>query len=298
LVKAQSKEIFGKDTIYFDVKTTLRSASGIGSIPDAYVINLAEPFEWYVIENELATHPVYDHIVKQLTKFINGIDNQNSRTQILELLYEEINRDNTLRDIVLSKTKSIDVYRFLSKLLSSTPKIVVIIDEKTEDVEEACQALKYTPNIVEFRTFVDETNPNSYAHLFEPLDSDDNTSIEKVLESQDIEGFIARRKPQKDFEEVFRKFVQEIERLSTNISRKIIETRVIYKTEKPFVCIELRKTQILLHLTLPNTPREKDVKYLRKVYGNKWHGHLVVRNPSEAKSAMEISKKAYEESLH
>jgi hypothetical protein len=51
LVKAQSKEIFGKNSIYFDVKTTLKSASGIGSIPDAYVIDLAEPYQWYVIEN-------------------------------------------------------------------------------------------------------------------------------------------------------------------------------------------------------------------------------------------------------
>jgi hypothetical protein len=55
LVKTQSKEIFVKDSIYFDVKTTLKSASGIGSIPDAYVIELAEPYQWFVIENELAT---------------------------------------------------------------------------------------------------------------------------------------------------------------------------------------------------------------------------------------------------
>ena len=110
LVKAQSKEIFGKDSIYFDVKTTLKSASGIGSIPDAYVIDLAEPYQWYVIENELATHPVYDHIVKQLTKFINGIDNQNSRSQILELLYNEINVDKTLRATVFGTKPNLSMF--------------------------------------------------------------------------------------------------------------------------------------------------------------------------------------------
>ena len=169
LVKSQSKEIFGKDSIYFDVKTTLKSASGIGSIPDAYVIDLAEPYQWYVIENELATHPVYDHIVKQLTKFINGIDNQGCRAQILELIYEEINKDDVLRTAVLAKTKSVDLYRFLSKLFSKIPKIVVIIDEKNPDVEEACQALKYAPEIIEFKSYVQEDNPQVYAHLFEPL---------------------------------------------------------------------------------------------------------------------------------
>ena len=141
----------------------------MGSIPDAYVIDLVKPYQWYVIENELATHSVYDHIVKQLTKFINGIDNQNSRTQILELLYNEVNRDNTLRATVLAKTKSVDVYHFLSRLLVKSPKIIVIIDEKTPDVEEACQALKYSPEIIEFKTFRQEDNPDKYAHLFKPF---------------------------------------------------------------------------------------------------------------------------------
>lgn len=85
LVKAQSKEIFGKDSIYFDVKTTLRTASGIGSIPDAYVFDLDEPHQWFVVENELSTHSVYDHIVPQLNKFIKGIENKNGLNQILEL---------------------------------------------------------------------------------------------------------------------------------------------------------------------------------------------------------------------
>ncbi len=66
LVKSQSKEIFGEDSIYFDIKTLLKSASGIGSIPDAYVLDLSEPYSWYVVENELSTHPIYEHIVSQL----------------------------------------------------------------------------------------------------------------------------------------------------------------------------------------------------------------------------------------
>lgn len=69
MVRAHAEAIFGKDTIYFDIKPVLKSTSGIGSIPDAYVIKLSKPGEWYVIENELATHSIYDHVVKQLTKF-------------------------------------------------------------------------------------------------------------------------------------------------------------------------------------------------------------------------------------
>lgn len=169
IIKEHSKEIFGENSLYFDVKHVLKTTSGIGSIPDAYVINLSKPSEWYVVENELASHPVYDHIVKQLTKFINGIANQSARSQILDMLYDEINKDNVLKATVQKLIDSTDIYRALSKLLSTSPRIVIIIDEKTSDVEEACQVLKYETDIVEFKTFVREGADNVRAHLFEPL---------------------------------------------------------------------------------------------------------------------------------
>jgi len=132
IVREHSKEIFGETSLYFDVKHVLKTKSGIGSIPDAYVINLTKPLEWYVVENELASHPVYDHIVKQLTKFINGITNQNARSQILDMLYDEINKDNVLKATVQELVGPTDIHHAISKLLSKLPKIVIVIDEKTQ----------------------------------------------------------------------------------------------------------------------------------------------------------------------
>jgi len=169
IIREYSKEIFGETSLYFDVKHVLKTKSGIGSIPDAYVINLTKPSEWYVVENELASHPVYDHIVKQLTKFINGITNQSARSQILDMLYDEINKDTVLKATVQKLVESTDIYRALSKLLATTPRIVIIIDEKTSDVEEACQVLKYETDIVEFKTFEREGAESVRAYLFEPL---------------------------------------------------------------------------------------------------------------------------------
>lgn len=187
LIKKQSKEIFGKNSIYFDVKTTIKTASGIGSIPDAYVININEPVQWYVVENELATHPVYDHIVKQLSKFINGIDNQNSRTQILEILYDKINADEKMRATITETTNNVDLHHFLAKLLTKPPRIVVIIDKKTLDVEEACLSLKYVPTIIEFKSFVREDDPKVFAHLFEPIVSD-QTTVKNNINLPNIES--------------------------------------------------------------------------------------------------------------
>jgi hypothetical protein len=46
---------------------------------------------------------------------------------------------------------------------------VIIVDQKTSEIEEACRVLKYQPDIVEFQTFVREDAPDVHAYLFEPL---------------------------------------------------------------------------------------------------------------------------------
>lgn len=168
IIKKYSKEIFGEDSLYFDVKHALKTISGIGTIPDAYVICLSRK-EWYVVENELASHSIYDHIVKQLTKFINGIENQNTRTQIIDMLYDEINNDIFLKAKVQKKLGSTDPYHFLSKLISKPPTIVIVIDQKTPEVIDACRALKYQPYIIQFRTFAREDAPTIRAHEFDSL---------------------------------------------------------------------------------------------------------------------------------
>lgn len=57
LVVKYSKEIFGKDTLYFDIKKRM-SKDRIISIPDAYLIDFTfenDP-KFCIIENELTQH--------------------------------------------------------------------------------------------------------------------------------------------------------------------------------------------------------------------------------------------------
>jgi len=178
LIKENYKHIFGEGSLYFDVKHHLRSISGIGSIPDAYVINFSKN-EWYIVENELSTHSVYDHIIKQLTKFINAIENPEIKNEIIEILYNEINKDPYLRLFAEEHIASKEIHRFLSELISKKPTIVVIIDEKTREVEEACKALKYQPIIIEFKTYVREDAETIRAHVFKPLFTIEKTRLEK-----------------------------------------------------------------------------------------------------------------------
>lgn len=169
LVEEHSKDIFGYDIVYFDINVKLKSIAGLTAKPDGFVIDLTKN-KWYIIEVELSKHNPYDHIVNQLTRFINGIDNPKIKDSIVDALYNEINKNKMLRAQVEEKVEG-DIHHWLSKLLSQTPKIVVIIEEKTEEVVEACKILmkSFETYIVELKTFVRENAENVHAHLFEPL---------------------------------------------------------------------------------------------------------------------------------
>jgi len=185
IVKEHSKEIFGRDTVYFDISVTLRSLAGLAAKPDGFVIDLGKN-EWYIVEVELSKHNPYDHIVNQLTRFVNAIDNPRIKNNVVETLYDEIDGNRLLRTYIEEKITG-DIHHWLSKLLFQTPKIVIVIEEKTGDVTEACKILmrNFETFIIEFKTFVRENAENVHAHLFEPL-----YTVEEISEKgrKEVEG--------------------------------------------------------------------------------------------------------------
>ncbi|MDI9576996.1 MAG: hypothetical protein QM398_02530 [Thermoproteota archaeon] len=310
LVKSQSKEIFGEDSIYFDIKTLLKSASGIGSIPDAYVLDLSEPYSWYVVENELSTHPIYEHIVSQLTRFINGLDKQSSRTQILEMLYNKINEDDKIRSTILEKTNSKDIYRFLSSLLSKNPSIVVIIDEKTAEVEEACKHLTYSPyrvQIIEFSTFINESSGSTvYAHIFEPLYNDKITAVNvsnkntqsamPVRSSQpsvkEHLGIIADQKVR----EFGYKLLEEVLKIADNVELRTSSDHINFFAKQKFCSIYPEKGGFGFEVKIPID--ELKNKNLNDIWrpvskGSSW-SYALVKDSLNIPQLIELSKIAYQ----
>src|SRR4030042_2259336 len=90
MVKEHARDIFGKQSIYLDLKQKLKSKSGIGSIPDGYVIIFGDEPCWHIVEAELSSHPLYEHIVQQISKFINSIKNFATQREITNAIYQEI----------------------------------------------------------------------------------------------------------------------------------------------------------------------------------------------------------------
>lgn len=171
MIREHSTEIFGETSIYFDIKHMLKSKSGIGSIPDAYVIDLSKPYKWFIVENELASHRVYDHIFPQVSKFIDAIERLDTQREVREVLYNEITEDKVRKAFVEKMINPEEIHHFLSNLLSETPTIAIVIDRISDEVDQASKSLGKLGDtkVVEFKTFIREDAPTVHAHLFEPI---------------------------------------------------------------------------------------------------------------------------------
>lgn len=173
IVKEHAKDIFGEQSIYLDIKHKLRTKSGIGSIPDGYVIILGDEPCWHIVEVELSSHPLYDHIVPQVSKFISSVNNSSTQRDIVDTLYQEINSDEFLKLRLKKAIGTTDTHKFLTDLISKPPVVTIIIEKRTEQLDEALNMLAYLPQnkkVVELQSFVREgVGIDVHAHLFEPL---------------------------------------------------------------------------------------------------------------------------------
>ena len=169
-VKEHAQDIFGEHSIYLDRKQKLKSLSGIGSIPDGYVIVFGDSPEWHIVEVELSSHPLHDHIVSQVGRFIGGISNPNIQRVIVNAIDEQIKRDAFLMLRLRKAIEPVEIHRFLADLVSKQPIITIIIEKETEELGEALNILRYPQiKVVEFKTFRREGAEAVHVHLFEPL---------------------------------------------------------------------------------------------------------------------------------
>ena len=120
---------------------------------------------------ELSSHPLHDHIVSQVGRFISGISNQNIQRGIVNAIDEEIRRDDFLKLKLRKAIEPTEIYRFLTDVISRQPILTIIIEKATEELREALNTFRYSQiKVIEFQTFTREgVGLPVHAHLFEPL---------------------------------------------------------------------------------------------------------------------------------
>jgi hypothetical protein len=165
MVEEHSKSIFGEEALYFG-KKKLTSVSGVAAIPDAYAIMFSEEPRWFVIEVELESHDVNQHIVPQLNKFINGIKSDKAKRDLIHHMDNEIRKDVIVAKKITDRFG--EIYKFLSDVVYKDPTYLVIIDEKTQLLFEAIDNLQANKEVIEFKTYLRENVGKAvHAHLVE-----------------------------------------------------------------------------------------------------------------------------------
>ncbi|MBA7491018.1 hypothetical protein ES702_01562 [subsurface metagenome] len=151
ILEEHVEELFGRGSILFS-KEKLTSLARISSIPDGFVINFLQN-EFYIVEVELSSHS-FNHFIAQFSKFPSGF--KNTRDRIRKNIYKQINKSPQTKLRVkemIGKDKEISA--FIDEVIpSSSPKLVIVIDEITSDLKTACknQNIPFS-QILELKTF-------------------------------------------------------------------------------------------------------------------------------------------------
>jgi len=181
-VEDNYKHIFGEYSFYFP-KKKIKSKAGIGTIPDAFVIYFDPKPRWAIIEVELASHSVYNHVFPQLTKFKRALDDIVSRRKIADFFYDTIKADAIIEATIKKLTGTGEVHKFVSDLTADYPTITVIIDERTEQLEEALLDFGRKVKVIEFKTYRREgVSDNINAYCFEPIVK----QLKKTISKNDV----------------------------------------------------------------------------------------------------------------
>ncbi len=135
VVKEHAQEIFGENSMYFDIKHKLKSKSGTGTIPDGYVITFGDKPQLHIIEIELSSHS-YEHIISQTTKIITCINDSSTWNGIAKTIRDEIIKDEFAAIKAKKAIGSGEVYEFLYDRVSNLAALIIVIDKNREDVRE------------------------------------------------------------------------------------------------------------------------------------------------------------------
>jgi len=180
-VVANAKSIFGEGRHYLDCKRLIGAKGKKYNIPDAYLLDLRrnDP-RLFVVENELAAHDLFKHIGVQLLEF--SYSYLQAGRQLRAVLFEEISKVPEVLEACETYARERG-YRNLDHLLDyvvfETPfQAVVIIDERTDDLNSVVKQFSFPVEIIEFVMYQDSNGRQAFS--FTPFLQD---VIESVAEA-------------------------------------------------------------------------------------------------------------------
>ena len=312
------KEIFGDNTILFN-KSKIRTVANVGTIPDAFVVDLKNK-KWYIVEVELKDHDIYGHVNSQIMRFLDAIDNPITKRKLSDKFYNEV-KNEPFKEALFKTNNIKEVYKHISDIIDTTPSIVIVIDEINNKVETGINGLSKRINCdiktVEFKTFKRKNSKclSEHIHLFsklyedreeeeedenEPTPEDKNNGEASTTPKPPIytEDYHLNGKPN-NIVKLYKELKKRILDLDKNIDVKPVKSYIAYKiSNNNFVDIVVKKSKLKLYLNLPKGYL-KDHKKITSDVSNKGHwgngDYLIQLNENtDLDYIMSLIKQSYE----
>jgi hypothetical protein len=250
----------------------LISLAGIASIPDGFVVSF-ETRNWYIVEVELARHDPRTHVATQINDFTVYIDNKSTRHQLIDAFDKSIKDDKTLEAKVRNWLGETEIHAFLSKVVFGDPKIIIVIDTKTDKLVEATKVFK--PLIVDFKVFEREgIGVNVHAVQFEsileqiPASSYKEKEIIAITPSEFISRF-------SDFQkEALRTIEEMVSKLGSDVKTAYKGNAASFRIIHVFLQVWRTNDKQSLTVNFPYGNKLEDNKKLLKGQGNGRYLHI------------------------
>ncbi len=188
VVADNAPDIFGASSIYFS-KSLIKTADGVGTIPDGFVIDLAER-RWFVVEAETSKHSVWGHIAPQVAKQVVAASQPSTKKLLVNLAVKRAQQDPEI-SVLFSEAKihQMDVRKVLDEIVAQKPIVGMPIDALSEDLKEWANTLNVKVRLWLLKKYVDLDNPKTV--LYE-IPDDARPVLSTIEETNEAKKSIAQ----------------------------------------------------------------------------------------------------------
>lgn len=176
--------LFGPTSFYLP-KAKIKTADGVGTIPDGFAIDIGQK-KWYLVEAELMHHSVWNHIAPQVTKQILASQQTITKRILIDLAVQQYQADNYTKEKFEDlNIAAINVRQVVGDILETDPIIGVPIDGVTNDLRDWARTLKYKVKLWVVSKFVEFNRPANivfeFPEEFKPeLDTEEESKPQKA----------------------------------------------------------------------------------------------------------------------
>lgn len=288
LAVGHSKDIFGKSSVYLDIKKKIVSKKGISGIPDGFLIDF-ESSKFYIVEVELSDHDIVRHISNQLIRFKAAMGNSAMRAGMTKEFYGKILKEQP-------STSFEDVQKIMNKQFG----IIIIVDSVSEQLTEIVGVLAQDGTevlAIPFETYVD--SKNNHIHKFTTFTKD---ALDKESKKWSFKWTTVPLERHLDRSSIYMK--ETFSKLNTdicslpNVKEKSRKGWVTYQTSplKNFCTIKILPTCLEIHLKCDKNFLDKRgiAKSIKRTPAWTFDKVFTINSQGDIEYAMYLIKQAYE----